>query len=199
MLAAGSSTTSHTAAFACFLLTRNQEYQDSLRKELMEAWPSADDFDISKAVDLPYLDGVLRETMRMFPMIPGPLERQASKDIVADGYVIPKGVVASNAAYNQGRLKGVYAEPDEWIPERWLKADERMKLNWTPFGHGSRACPGSNLAVTELKYMLAVIFRKFKAVVPPGHADDVLELADVFAAGSRSGHCWLKFERLPPT
>jgi cytochrome P450 len=199
MLAAGSSTTSHTAAFACFLLTRHPEAQKRLREELINAFPSAEQFDITKTMDLPYLDGVIRETMRIFPMIPGALERYLAREVRMNGFAIPKGVVASTGAYNQGRLEVVYPEPDRWLPERWIDADERMKLNWTPFGHGSRACPGANLAMTELKYMIGVIFRKFKAVVPEGHADDLLELADVFAAGSRSGHCWLKFERLEKT
>lgn len=196
MLAAGSSTTSHTAAFACWLLTRHDEAQVKLREELLETFPVMDDIDVRRTIDLPYLDGVIRETMRMYPMIPGPLERHLGKTITIAGRTVPAGIIASNGAYNQGRLESVFPQPDLWKPERWLDADERMKLNWIPFGHGCRSCPGSNLAMTELKYMIGMIFRKFKAVMPPNTADDQLALADVFAAGSRSGHCWLKFERL---
>jgi cytochrome P450 len=196
MLAAGSSTTSHTAAFACWLVSRDVSAQSRLREELTTAFPDENDIDIKKTMDLPFLDGVIRETMRMYPMIPGPLERYTTKSITIAGLVVPKGVIASTGAYNQGRLADVYPDPDAWRPERWINATERMRLNWTPFGYGCRSCPGSNLAVTELKYMIGLIFRLFKAVVPPGHEDDRLELADVFAAGSKSGHCWLKFERL---
>ncbi|KAH7070071.1 cytochrome P450 [Paraphoma chrysanthemicola] len=196
MLAAGSSTTSHTAAFACWLLTRDPEMQDRLRAELFEAFPSLNNIDIKRTMELPLLDGVIRETMRMYPMIPGPLERHLGKDLVIAGKPIPAGVIASTGAYNQGRLEEVYPEPNLWKPERWIEADERMKLNWTPFGHGCRSCPGSNLAMTELKYMMGMIFRKFKAVMPPGRDNETLTLADVFAAGSKSGHCWLKFEKL---
>jgi len=134
--------------------------------------------------------------MRMYPMIPGPLERHLGKDLVIAGKQVPRGVIASTAALNQGQLEEVYPEPQLWKPERWIGADERMKLNWIPFGHGSRACPGSNLALTELKYMLGLIFRKFKATMPPGMEEDNLVLADVFAAGSKTGSCWLKFRRL---
>ena len=196
MLAAGSSTTSHTAAFACFMLTRHPAAQKKLHKELCSAFPDPSITDMRVTADLPLLDSVIRETMRMYPMIPGPLERYLSKDIDIGGLRVSRGVIASSAAYNQGRLPDVYAEPDHWKPERWLESDERMKLNWIPFGHGSRACPGSNLAMTELKYMLAKIFRSFEAVVPAGKEADVLEMADVFAAGSRSGQCWLKFVRI---
>ncbi|KAK5014566.1 putative cytochrome P450 [Cryomyces antarcticus] len=189
MLAAGSSTTSHTAAFTCWLLTRHPAVQDQLQDELREAFKDADNIDLKQSIDLPVLDACIRETMRMFPMIPGPLERYLGKPIIVDGKNVPPGVIASTAAYNQGRLGNVFPEPTKWKPERWLKADERMKLNWTPFGYGSRACPGANLAMTELKYMIAAIFRQFRAVMRPEFEKDVLELADVFAAGSKSGHC----------
>lgn len=196
MLAAGSSTTSHTAAFASFLLTRHPEAQSRLRKELTDAFSSVDDMDIRQTMDLPFLDGVIRETMRMYPMIPGPLERYLGRDVTMDGSQVPSGVIASTSAYNQGRLRRVFPDPDAWKPERWIDATDEMRLNWIPFGHGSRACPGSNLAITELKYMIGKIFRKYQAVLPIGHEDDELEMADVFAAGSKSGVCWLKFEKV---
>ncbi|KAG4418438.1 hypothetical protein IFR04_008423 [Cadophora malorum] len=194
MLAAGSSTTSHTAAFACWLLARHESVQDRLQEELFEAFPDAESMDFKKTMDLPFVDAVLRETMRLYPMIPGPLERYLGKDIEVDGKVVPRGVVASTAAYNQGRLEEVFPKAEAWIPERWLDANDRMKLNWTPFGYGSRACPGSNLAMTELKYMIGAIFRRFRATIPRGHESDTLELSDVFAAGANSGHVWLEFE-----
>lgn len=195
MLAAGSSTTSHTATFACWMLTRHPEAQNRLRKELKEAFPDKNNLEIKKTLTLPYLDGVIRETMRMFPMIPGPLERHLGKPIKVDGLEVPRGVIASTGAYNQGRLTEVFPEPETWDPARWIDASERMKTNWIPFGTGCRACPGANLAMTELKYMIGKILRLFEVVTPPGHEHDKLELADVFAAGSKTGDCWLKFVR----
>jgi benzoate 4-monooxygenase len=196
MLAAGSSTTSHTAAFTCWLLTRNQRAADRLYDELKHAFPDRDSMDLRQMMDLPFLDACIRETMRMYPMIPGPLERFLGKPITVDGKTVPAGTIASTAAFNQGRLPDVYADPHVWNPDRWLEADDRMRLNWTPFGYGSRSCPGSNLAVTELKYMIGSIFRQFRTVLRPEFEGDVLEMADVFAAGSKSGHCWLKFENV---
>ncbi|KAJ4983885.1 cytochrome p450 [Stagonosporopsis vannaccii] len=196
MLAAGSSTTSHTAAFACWLLARHTEVQEKLYEELSVAFKDRINLDIRIAMDLPLLDGVIRETMRIYPMIPGPLERYLGNDLSISGYMVPKGVIASTAAMNQGQLDTVYPHPHQWLPERWVDANERMKLNWIPFGTGCRSCPGSNLALTELKYMMAMIVLNFTSVVPDNMQDDnELELADVFAAGSKSGHCWLKFEQ----
>ncbi|KAF9762330.1 hypothetical protein IL306_003450, partial [Fusarium sp. DS 682] len=63
MLAAGSSTTSHTAAFAFWLLTCHPEKKKRLRDELKDAFPNTARMDIKRTLNLPYLDGVIRETM----------------------------------------------------------------------------------------------------------------------------------------
>lgn len=195
-LAAGSTTISHTAAFICFLLTRSSSAQERLHNELRELFPDDGKMNLEETTDLDFLDAIIRETMRLYPIVPGPLERILGKEITVSGYLVPRGVVASTAAVDQGRLRDVFPEPEEWKPERWFEASDRMKLNWTPFGYGSRSCPASNLALTELKYMIGAIFRHYRAVMPPYHEGDNLELLDVFAAESRTGHIWLKFQSI---
>lgn len=76
MLAAGSSTTSHTATFTCFELSQHPEVQERLREELEETFPNASDIDETRMMELPLLDAVIRETMRLMPMIPGGLLQQ---------------------------------------------------------------------------------------------------------------------------
>lgn len=196
MLAAGSSTTSHTAAFACDQLARHPAALKALQKELIETFPDKESIEERKMLSLGFLEGVIYETMRLYPMIPGPLERHLGEWIEVDGIKIAPGVIASTSAYDQGRIANVYPDPEKWRPDRWIGASERMKLNWIPFGHGTRSCPGSNLAITELKYIIGTLFRRFTVELPRGHPDEPLELADVFAAGSRTGHCWLYFKEM---
>ncbi|KAK3686430.1 hypothetical protein LTR37_019818 [Vermiconidia calcicola] len=194
MMAAGSSTTSHTAAFACWALANHPEAQTRLRQELFQVFPDAFDLDMKATQKSEFLDAVIKETMRMWPMIPGPLERYLGKPIQVNGLTVPPGVIASTSALTSGRNADVYPEPGKWKPERWLDATERMRLNWTPFGYGSRICPGMNLAVAELKYMIGATFRNMRAVQPKGIDWESIEMVDVFAAGTKSGHCWLRFE-----
>jgi cytochrome P450 len=194
MMAAGSSTTSHTAAFACWALANHPEMQTKLRQELFEMIPDPSQLDMRVFQNSAFLDAVIKETMRLWPMIPGPLERYLGKPIEVNGLKIPPGVIASTSALTSGRNPEVYPEPDKWRPDRWSDANERMRLNWTPFGYGSRICPGSNFALTELKYMLGSLFRRMRAVQPNNVAWEPIELSDVFAAGTKSGHCWLRFE-----
>jgi cytochrome P450 len=106
---------------------------------------------------------------------------------------VPPGIIASTAAYDQGRLASVCSEPQKWQPDRWLEATDEMHLNWTPFGHGTRSCPGSNFAMTELKYMVGTILRLYQVEPPKQHQPKPLDLGDVFVSGERSGACWLRF------
>lgn len=71
MLAAGSSTTSHTATFTCYQLAHDLARQSKLRQELVTAFPNVAQIDEKMMMDLPYLDSVIKETMRLIPMIPG--------------------------------------------------------------------------------------------------------------------------------
>lgn len=73
MLAAGSSTTSHTATFTCYELAHHPDVQTKLRQELEDVFPDVNEIDERKLMELPYLNGVIRETMRLMPMIPGML------------------------------------------------------------------------------------------------------------------------------
>ena len=95
IMAAGSSTTSHTATFACFELMRHPRQAEKLRQELEATYPDAQKIDETKMMKLPYLDAVLRETMRMMPMIPGPLPSFLGEGVEVAGKKVcilqPKG------------------------------------------------------------------------------------------------------------
>lgn len=97
MLAAGSSTTSHTVTFCCWQLMRHPEAANKLREELEKAFPDKGDIDERKTMELPWLDAVIRETMRLMPMLPGPLPRYIGEAIEVDG------IAVSIAVFNRWR------------------------------------------------------------------------------------------------
>jgi cytochrome P450 len=87
MLAAGSSTTSHTATFTCFELANHPDVQSKLHRELVDKFPGVADIDQKQMMDLPYLDAVIRETMRLMPMIPGMFDCPITRLLVANTMV----------------------------------------------------------------------------------------------------------------
>jgi cytochrome P450 len=70
VITAGSDTTATTATYVAFELAMNPDIQGKVRRELIEAFPDPDQIDLVKLLKLPYLDAVIKETMRLFPVVP---------------------------------------------------------------------------------------------------------------------------------
>ena len=102
---------------------------------------------------LPYLNAVIRESLRLRNTVPTPNprltpEHETTKIGTYNG--IPGGVRISGFAWCLHRQGDVFEHPEEWNPDRWLSNDkqklvEMNKWDWT-FGSGSRMCLGKNLA-----------------------------------------------------
>ncbi|OCT49470.1 hypothetical protein CLCR_04923 [Cladophialophora carrionii] len=208
MMSAGSSTTSNTATIAFWLLARNKEIQKRLRQELFETFPDPDKIDMKQCLGLKYLDCVVLEIMRLWPILPGPLYRHLGSPITVNGLTVPKGVIASTSAWDQHMRPDIYPEPESFKPSRWYETTDAMKKNWIPFGYGSRSCPGQNLGMTEMKYFLAAVLRHFESVIPEGKEKNVIEMRDLFTAhmweqdgesGAWGPQVWLKFVPKPHT
>lgn len=119
---------------------------------------------------LPYLEMVLKESLRRYP--PGPYgARRTSAPLAVGPYAVPAGAVVFlpiravhlNAAY--------WPEPERFRPERFGPAESagRPRLAWIPFGLGPRACEGAQLATVEAMLLLAVLLKRFRFRPEPGH------------------------------
>ncbi|KAL4783742.1 cytochrome P450 [Aspergillus varians] len=187
-LLAGIDTTSDTIMWAMFLLSQpeNRIYQDKLRAEVQSLGDDDDDDDndnelsasgekiiTALAADkLPYLDAVIKETLRLFAPLPGTEPRFAETDQVVDGYLIPKGTVVSISPYTLHRNAKVFKEPMRFDPDRWLSgsAEEvaEMKRWFWAFSSGGRMCIGMHLAMAEMTTLLASVYRAYETEIAPG-------------------------------
>lgn len=181
-MSAGSGTTSNSATIAFWMIARHRTVHDRLRQELFKVFPEADQIEMRQCLNLKYLEWVIYEVMRLWPILPGPLYRHLGQTISVNGLAVPAGVIASTAALDQHMRPDIFPEPETFKPERWEDATEAMKRNWIPFGYGSRSCPGQNLGLTELKYFLAVILRHFESQIPDEMVNSQIELRDPFTA-----------------
>jgi len=124
--------------------------------------------------DLPYVDAVIKETMRIHstsslglprltplptPEIPNP------KPVEILGYSFPPGTALSIPAYTIHHSKEIWgSDADDFVPERWeeKRLTDRQKEAFIPFSYGPRACVGRNVAEMELKCIVGTVFRNFE-------------------------------------
>jgi cholesterol 24(S)-hydroxylase len=110
-----------------------------------------------------YLDYVIKEGMRLNPVIAQGSIRVASKDIKFKDMIIPKGSDISMPQYVLFRV-GIQ-DPESFNPDRWNPDSpdlEQLKVSFLPFALGRRNCIGQNLANFELKLILASLYRSFR-------------------------------------
>ncbi|KAF6751311.1 cytochrome P450 [Ephemerocybe angulata] len=183
---AGMDTTSNALARTIDLLGEHQDIQDKLRKEISEACGSHEgDLDYDTLTQLPFLDAVCRESLRLHPPSPF-IMREAIADgvlpvskpiITKDGreineVFVPKGTMLFLSLHQCNREPEIWG-PDaaEWNPERWMSplpstvTDARIPgiySNMMTFLGGPRSCIGFKFSQLEMKTVLSVLVQRFK-------------------------------------
>jgi cytochrome P450 len=147
-----------------FLLAQHpriaRDLLDELQTRLADSPPILHDI-----ADLPLLDAVIKESMRLLP--PAPMQaRVAQQDTSIAGNPVPKGSRILLSAFVTNRLPGRYPEPDSFQPQRWAS------INPTPFEYlvfsaGPRNCPGYWLGMAMVKVAVATILRRHRIEFAP--------------------------------
>jgi cytochrome P450 family 135 len=141
MLGAGHETTATALAFAFELLMRNPRVLARLREEL----DGGDDS---------YLDAVVKETLRLRPVIDA-AERTLTKPRTVSGWDLPAGIKVYPGIALVHLREDLYPRADEFRPERFLE-EGAESYAWLPFGGGIRRCIGAALAHAEMAEVLRV-------------------------------------------
>ena len=106
----GSDTTSHTLMYLVWIVCRHIDVKRKLVEEVATLPDEYSDEDLKK---LPYLDQVLRETIRLFSIVPGALPRNVPEGgHSVDGYWMPGGTIVSAQAYSMHRNPIVFSQPE---------------------------------------------------------------------------------------
>ncbi|XP_051791278.1 thromboxane-A synthase isoform X2 [Erpetoichthys calabaricus] len=161
-LLAGYETTSSTLAFACYMLAIYQDCQKMVIKEVDDFFSRHEVLDYNNVQELPYLDQVISETLRLFP--PGfRFARDASRDCVVNGQFIPRGVTVEIPAGYIHYNPEYWPEPEKFIPERFTQEAKakRHPFTYLPFGAGPRSCIAMRLALLEVKIAMVRLLQQY--------------------------------------
>ncbi|KAI1262289.1 cytochrome P450 [Xylariaceae sp. FL1019] len=171
-LVAGADTTAITIRALFYHCLKNQDIWERLTREVRAANPGVDTpVSYQSARAIPYLEAVVRETMRIHPAIGMPMERIVPDDglELPDGTVVPPGTIVGMNPYIIARNRDVFgADADTFRPERWLQGasetDDQYNariLKWNTvdltFGGGSRICLGRHLSLLEVYKVVATL------------------------------------------
>lgn len=185
LLFAGQDTSAATLSWTLHLLSLYPEVQEKLAKEvatsLKKQQNSNDDGDapfFTKQFisNMPYLDAVIKESMRLYPVAPF-VVRKLPLDVAipaetksAAPTILPEGSLACVWIYALHRNPRLWHRPDDFVPERWIDPnlrglDEGQRSGaFMPFANGPRNCVGQPLAHVILRIMLARIVDRYKVV-----------------------------------
>ncbi|KAM3965251.1 cytochrome P450 CYP12A2 [Aphomia sociella] len=149
MLMAGIDTVAFTTTGVLYHLATNPKAQEKVREEIRSSEPNKR-----------YLKACMKETLRIWPVVPANL-RRAGRDHIVAGYHIPKGVEIIAPNEYLSKLEKYYPRAKEFVPERWLveKSDPLYYGNahpmvTLPFGFGVRSCIGRRIAELEIEIFL---------------------------------------------
>lgn len=144
LILAGTDTVSITLEWALSNLLNHQDILKKARIEIDDKIGLDRLVDESDIMNLPYLQNIMFETLRLYP--PGPLllPHLSSENCEVGGYDMPRDTMLLINVWAMHRDPELWEEPERFKPERFEKEGEAQKL--MPFGLGRRSCPGAGLA-----------------------------------------------------
>ncbi|KAK3343689.1 benzoate 4-monooxygenase cytochrome P450 [Lasiosphaeria hispida] len=160
---AGTDTTATALDSANYFLMKSPEAMQKLRDEIRGRFKRYEDITPATTADLPYLNAVIEEGLRLFSPVAWPPSRivPPGGDTV-DGHFLPGGTWVSTGYYAAPHSASNFKDPYEFHPERWLSNNPTDNLDASqPFGVGTRACIGKQLALTEIRLIMAKLHYKY--------------------------------------
>ncbi|MBX3065290.1 MAG: cytochrome P450 [Anaerolineae bacterium] len=163
LFAAGHETTSNALVWTWYLLSRHPHVEQKLREELDRVLGGRTP-ELHDLRNLPYLDYVLRESMRLYPPAWILNGRVPQEDVTIGDYMLPKGAVVFISPFVLHHDPRYFEQPEAFMPERWDNDLEKRipRYAYFPFGGGPRVCIGNSFALMEARLVLATIAQRYR-------------------------------------
>ena len=175
---AGPETTVATIEWAMANIMKNHNVMERIQEELAEIVGLNNMVEESHLPELQYLDATIKETLRLYPVVPFLIPRTPSQACMVGGYTIPKGCTIFLNVWSIHRDPRYWDNPLEFNPERFVTNKWNYSgnnLKFFPFGAGRRSCAGARLAEKMLMFTLASLLHSFDWSLPEGDEHDLTE------------------------
>ncbi|XP_059640970.1 geraniol 8-hydroxylase-like [Cornus florida] len=180
---AGIDTTSSTLEWAMAEILHKPQTLSKAKAEMEQVVGKGKPVEESDIPHLPYLQAIIKETFRLHPALPFLIPRTVDANVEVNGFTVPKGAQVLVNAWAIGRDPNVWANPELFMPERFLGSEIDVKghnFELIPFGSGRRICPGMPLAIRMVHLMLGSLINSFDWKLEDGIAPQDLNMDDKF-------------------
>ncbi|KAF5831541.1 cytochrome P450 [Dunaliella salina] len=204
---AGFDTTATTLVWALYDIARHRHMQQRIKEELaaagllqVEGAPLARALEWSDWNAFPYLNMVLKESLRVHPVVPQGTIREARQDLMVGGYHVKKGTIVWMPFYPNFNSRINFSNPGANRKRPNTPVQYRVGQYATPNGHalaanslipfslGSRSCVGQPLANVEARIALLIILSNFWCeLAPPTPSHEEVEASQVIELVLTSG------------
>lgn len=134
-------------------------------------------------INLPYLQAIIKEALRMHPPTPLMLPHKANANINIQGYDIPKGTIVLVNVWAIARDSEIWLNPHEFRPERFLDEEDvdimGHDFRLLPFGAGRRICMGAQMSINLVTLMLGHLLHHFDWCPPVGVKPEEISMAEI--------------------
>lgn len=169
LFVAGHDTTFNALTWTIFLLAQHPavlaDLVDELTAVLGGSAPTT-----AQLAELPLLDRVIRESMRLLPPVPFSL-RRSTAPFTLGGYDLAADTLVYYSQFITHHMATLYDAPQQFRPERWASTSP-SPYEYLPFSAGPRMCIGATFATLELKLVLALLLQRYRLALAPGTSID---------------------------
>jgi cytochrome P450 len=183
LMFAGHDTSTSTLTFMMHELARHPDVAERLCEEqdrvLAGAPPTIDLLE-----QMPYLDMVLDEVLRLYPPAwIGP--RRAVRDFEFGGCTVPRDAYVNYCSWASHRIPEVFPDPEAFIPERFTRERKAglPRGAYVPFGGGQRICIGKRFGQTEVKLVATMLLQRLRLDALPGRTMTVRQMPTLSPKG----------------
>jgi cytochrome P450 len=177
LMFAGHDTSTSTLTFMLHELARHPEVTRRLHAEQDEVLGGESPTALQLEKEMPYLDMVLDEVLRLYPPAwIGP--RRAVREYEFGGYTVPKDAYVNYCSWASHRLSEVFPQPEAFIPERFTRERKAAlpRGAYVPFGGGSRICIGKRFGQTEVKLVATKLLQRLRIESLPGRTVTIRQM-----------------------
>lgn len=190
IMIAGTDTTAMTLTYLVYAVLADET--GKIRQPLLTELDAASDHATwSELEQLPYLNCVVDETLRLYSPIGGSLPRVPPAGGATLGqYHIPADTIVMTQSSSFHTDPNVIKDPYVFNPRRWESPTAEMKEYSMPFGGSARSCLGMNIARLEILHAVALLFKRCPDIrLAPSMEEDSMKPLEFFVSSPRGGKC----------